>query len=116
MNLAVVNPFSPVGFPIDEENRLVLDTVKSISGTIGSKRVKKPMDSLEQISFVKNPLLLGGISGVNQNLNTGSRGFISSLDTGTTPCLLKGCLKIKSQTIYRSARLLYHKVPSTLKL
>ena len=36
MNPAVVNPLSPVGFPIDEQNRLALDRVKSISGTIGS--------------------------------------------------------------------------------
>ena len=27
----VVNPFTPKGFPIDEENRLALDRVKSIS-------------------------------------------------------------------------------------
>ena len=32
------------------------------------------------------------------------------------PPLLKGGLKIKSQTIYRGACLLYHKVPFNLKL
>ena len=34
------NPFIPVGFPIEEKNRLASDRVKSISGTLGSERVK----------------------------------------------------------------------------
>ena len=36
------NPFTPKGFPIDEYNRLALDTEKSIGslvGTYGSERV-----------------------------------------------------------------------------
>ena len=39
MSYSLINPFSPVGFPIDEKNRLALDRVKSVSGTIGSERV-----------------------------------------------------------------------------
>ena len=34
-----INPFIPVGSPIDEENRLALDRVKSISVTLRRERV-----------------------------------------------------------------------------
>ena len=35
-----VNPLSPKGFPIDEENRLALDRVKSISAIWHSYSLK----------------------------------------------------------------------------
>ena len=41
MNLGVVNPFTPEGFPIDKLGCLALDRVKSlsVSGTYGSEKV-----------------------------------------------------------------------------
>ena len=63
-------------------------------------------------------------SGIRVKSYRSYRGFIRSRDLGTRTRLrwaqylplLKGGLKIKRQTTYKGGRLLYHKVPSTLKL
>ena len=54
----ILNPFLPKGLPIDEQNRLALDRVKSTKEPIGQKRVSyNPVIKLPHTNLNMNVML-----------------------------------------------------------